>query len=480
MDNWLELSLPLRMACLAAVGAAAGSLVNWAIYSMAFRPRAISPWSAAPPDAPPRRWTDRLPIVGWWGLRRESATHHRGHWIRPMLIELSLAVFFPWLYQWEVSGGLYQFAVQGIPNLDAAWLRPYLPAVHAQLASHLLLVTLLTAATFIDFDEQTVPDAITVTGTLVACLLASQLTFCLLPVGQLVRQQEWIPVPLLAVPVHRWPPDWDGARGLWLAVACHSAWCFALAPKLATLRWGWRRGWRFFWASLRRYANWQIPTLWVAGLIGIGIAFQMSADPLWRQLLSGILGAAVGGAAAWGIRIMGSLALGREALGFGDVTLTAMIGAFLGWQPALLAFFLAPFAALAIIVIQRAFAPNFELAFGPYIAIGAVVTLLYWPTMWARSRHFFEAGGVLLAAMLVCLVPAGLTLYLYRRVSGDTTSRTRKRSTCQSREIHGGVLWRCWLSGLLAALAMGLMNVDCRWAWLGFRITQPSYSAVSS
>ena len=45
--------------------------------------------------------------------------------------------------------------------------------------------------------------------------------------------------------------------------------------------------------------------------------------------------------------MVGSLALRREAMGFGDVTLMAMIGAFLGWQAAVLTFFLAPFFGLA-------------------------------------------------------------------------------------------------------------------------------------
>ena len=53
----------------------------------------------------------------------------------------------------------------------------------------------------------------------------------------------------------------------------------------------------------------------------------------------------------WSIRIVARYAMGREAMGFGDVTLMAMIGAFLGWQASLLTFAIAPFAALLIVAV---------------------------------------------------------------------------------------------------------------------------------
>ena len=46
----------------------------------------------------------------------------------------------------------------------------------------------------------------------------------------------------------------------------------------------------------------------------------------------------------WAVRLIGTAALRREAMGFGDVTLMMMIGTFLGWQACSDLFFLAPFA----------------------------------------------------------------------------------------------------------------------------------------
>ncbi len=49
-----------------------------------------------------------------------------------------------------------------------------------------------------------------------------------------------------------------------------------------------------------------------------------------------------GGGLVWSFRIVASVVMGREALGFGDVTLMAMVGAFTGWQAVWISFFLAP------------------------------------------------------------------------------------------------------------------------------------------
>ncbi|HEY9847308.1 MAG TPA: A24 family peptidase, partial [Candidatus Caenarcaniphilales bacterium] len=73
----------------------------------------------------------------------------------------------------------------------------------------------------------------------------------------------------------------------------------------------------------------------------------------------------------------GSLALGQAAMGGGDAKLAAMIGAWLGWKLLLVTTFLA--CALGAIVGSCAIAlgvldRRHPVPFGPYLALGAVVT----------------------------------------------------------------------------------------------------------
>src|SRR5262245_28749770 len=134
-----------------ALGLVAGSLVNWGIYALAWNSRPISPYSPPPQGAPPRSWFHFLPMIGWWLRRNESSFFGGGFWLRPLLIEIALAAGLALLYEWEMTGRLYP--------LPAAAVRLTF-ALHAQFLAHAILITLMTVATFIDFDEQTIPDSI--------------------------------------------------------------------------------------------------------------------------------------------------------------------------------------------------------------------------------------------------------------------------------------------------------------------------------
>lgn len=66
-----------------------------------------------------------------------------------------------------------------------------------------------------------------------------------------------------------------------------------------------------------------------------------------------------------------------SAMGFGDVKLAAAIGAFLGWQNLLLAVGVAVFAGAIFGLIQMVMKADNRVKFGPYLALGAVVAMLW-------------------------------------------------------------------------------------------------------
>jgi len=133
-------------------------------------------------------------------------------------------------------------------------------------------------------------------------------------------------------------------------------------------------------------------------------------------LLSALAGMVVGGGIVWMVRVVGSAALGREAMGFGDVTLMAMIGSFVGWQPCVLIFFVAPIAGVVMGVIHWLVVRDHVIPYGPFLCLGAAVVIVRWSAWWDWTWPVFGLGWFVPGVMCVCLMLMGLMLAIWRTV----------------------------------------------------------------
>lgn len=111
--------------------------------------------------------------------------------------------------------------------------------------------------------------------------------------------------------------------------------------------------------------------------VAIGLAASLFVDPGWRSALIGTL---VGGGLLWVVSEAYFRIRGVDGLGFGDVKMLAMIGAFLGWQLTIVTLFGASLAGaalgLALIASGRG-TLQLKLPFGSFLAVGAVLAGLW-------------------------------------------------------------------------------------------------------
>jgi leader peptidase (prepilin peptidase)/N-methyltransferase len=115
-------------------------------------------------------------------------------------------------------------------------------------------------------------------------------------------------------------------------------------------------------------------------LPGIVAGLALRLYPVPGAVLEGILGAAVAGGIFSLIMWASPFVFGREGMGFGDVKLAAMMGAFLGLPMVLVAMFLGVLAggltasALLVLGLRRV---GEYLPFGAFLALGGVLAALW-------------------------------------------------------------------------------------------------------
>lgn len=88
-----------------------------------------------------------------------------------------------------------------------------------------------------------------------------------------------------------------------------------------------------------------------------------------------LLGAIVAAAAGWFLRLVFTLALGREAFGVGDIYMLAAAGACAGWDIALLGLLFSVGLALAGLLLSLVIKRSVVIPFGPWLALGFLAAL---------------------------------------------------------------------------------------------------------
>jgi len=107
----------------------------------------------------------------------------------------------------------------------------------------------------------------------------------------------------------------------------------------------------------------------------LGAATVLPVGPV-----NALLGVAVGGGLLWALAWASPYLFGKEGMGGGDIKLLAMVGAFLGWKPALLTIMIGSLTGSVIgisLIAFRLMKRDEYIPFGPFLVLGALVSMFF-------------------------------------------------------------------------------------------------------
>lgn len=406
------------------LGTCIGSFLNVCIYRLPAGLSILWPPSHCPHCKAPIRWYDNLPILSYLLLRgRCRACGHRIA-VQYVLVELLTGLAWVAAYWRDILA-----PIDGGPDLT-------------RFVAHGILFSGLIVASAIDLTYMLIPDAVTVPlmlAGLVLCLVdpnvALGVVHSVIPDWPTWSEsaRRWFTYLVLGLcggclywAVFLWRrrriPHFVGPADLvmlaaWAALAGYLAaclvcwiWLGALPEQLVEVGtlsgwWTWVIGmlggaasvWAFrllgngYLSLKRRLLAWRARQ-WLRRRQNPPSVYRRDAIPSEGELFRLMLvGADVKrpwvACAPW---------LAREALGFGDVTLMAAVGAIVGWQAAVIAFFIAPFYAIGFSIVRVVLFGEREIPLGPFLAAATATVVLAWPTLWPLIEPRAEAIRLLM------------------------------------------------------------------------------------
>jgi leader peptidase (prepilin peptidase)/N-methyltransferase len=329
------------------LGTVVGSFLNVCVYRLPYEKSLVWPGSRCGNCYQPISILDNVPLVSYWLLRGKCRKCGASFSPRYFIIEALTGLCFAGLFYLELIANVYHFDVL---KANPWFIRGILPPFSALgvFGFHAILLCFLLVVSFVDLEHFEIPLPITITGTLVGLI------------GSVLMPWPW-PNEVIQV------PRVAGAGGL------------RPAPVIGAYPW----------------PVWETLPAWL-GPVGD-----------WKSgLATGIAGMLAGMLMLRGIRFVFGLGRGKEGLGIGDADLMMMAGAFVGWQPIVVAFFVSVFPALFAGLLNMIIRGTQETPFGPSLAAATLATLLGWHWIGPAVHPLFTQGELLF------LVTAGGAFFL--------------------------------------------------------------------
>lgn len=436
LDRMLLLFEIVQVLFVFAFGACIGSLTNVLVYRLPLGLDVVTPTSRCPSCGTKLTWRENIPIFGWLMLRGKCRFCRSPISAEYPIVETFVALLFVLIY-------LILYADQGrflgihFGVIRPSWALNGLRITWPTFIVWLILFSCLTSATIIDARTYHIPMVLTWVPAGVGIVFhILHAIWVQMQVAKLTVAHGWywtIPTPS--------PTDWPwiggaigGMVGLLLSNVLVAKGIFRRSfadyeewEKQAIAQQGEGTGEQAEGAAGEKEGqatkDAPITDLWIRypharremlreliflapciglGLAGAGLAVKLAGPwgvdpstgaavpavhaPLWLMVMGGtFLGFLVGGGFLWGIRIVFSLLLGKEALGLGDIHLMAAVGACLGWIDTTLAFFGAALVGLVWAILGAVLGGKVKRAmpFGPYLAIATLLVVLTRP--WIES-----------------------------------------------------------------------------------------------
>ncbi|MCC6419540.1 MAG: prepilin peptidase [Gemmataceae bacterium] len=355
------------------IGLMVGSFLNVVVARLPLEKSLVWPGSRCGNCLQPIRWYDNLPVVSYLVLRGRCRQCGASYSPRYLFVELVTGLGFAGLFYLEVVSNIHSW-----PDFNRGWLTQqgmYPWQWWVGFAWHALLFTFLLAAAVCDLGGREIPLQLTLTGTAIGLVGAVFLPWPW-PDSWAAIQARLAPAPELLAAGHRNPlaePWWQ------------------LPFPVPTGLYPWP-----FWGPP---PDWAPPGSWQMGLL-TGVAGALGGTFLMRL-----------------IAFLFSTGLGKEALGLGDADLMMMAGAFLGWQPVVVALFVSVLPALVLGVLLLVIHKDNAQPFGPSLGAGVLLTMLVWEKAIGPGIQVLLFWGTLMLVLLA--IGAGFMLassYLIRLV----------------------------------------------------------------